>query len=208
MLERLHVTVKSILDIREQQQRTHLLQILLAGVERPLEVEQKLTLCLRLGQRCVDVRLRKLGRRVSEGNVPIGRYARIDVARLDLFSPSASDTQEKCKRGLTMFNTTARTSSAWSPTSLPMSLRPSVRYVSVSFLISHRGARSMTCCTSPTFWSVRNVSMSFCTIAARIVTVCGYALPSVLYGEFLIIRSSWLLVYFGGWIACGVVSKP
>ena len=71
-------------------------------------------------------------------------------------------------------------------------------YVSVSRLMSQRGARSTTCCTSPRFWSARNTSASFCTSAASSATAFGYARPSVLYGEALIIRISWLFVYFGG----------
>ena len=44
----------------------------------------------------------------------------------------------------------SRTSSGLSiPTSLPMSLSPRVRYVAVSFLISHTGARSIACWIRP-----------------------------------------------------------
>ena len=50
----------------------------------------------------------------------------------------------------------SRTSSGLSiPTSLPMSLSPRVRYVAVSFLISHTGARSVAWLISPKFFSYK-----------------------------------------------------
>jgi len=55
---------------------------------------------------------------------------------------------------LTISSTTFLTSSSLSiPTAFPISDNPSVKYVAVSFLIDHLGARSMACWTRPVFRS-------------------------------------------------------
>ena len=64
------------------------------------------------------------------------------------------ESNQRIRDMLTIERMVSRTSPGLSiPTSFPMSASPSVRYVAVSFLISHTGARSIAWLTRPQFFS-------------------------------------------------------
>lgn len=163
-------------DQRERiQWKNYLIQVLLAARQRPLQFKQQLALYLCVLKSLINLRLGHGSCEIGECDVSVNRDGRVYLARFDLLFVRThwviifammqwyrrpEDIKKWAGIVLTMLTIVARTSSSFElPISFAMSPKPRVTYVEVSFLISHRGARSMTWFTSPMFFSCKYKSV-------------------------------------------------